>query len=131
MKIIVGNHITQNNICFWAFDDDKTLIPEENMTSVGDPLEFVIGDLGTSNSIIYENITDVPEDFVTCKYFYDGTTWTANEDYNSPEECQELWDAQAAAAKAEMEAQLEAESTAEAERYAARAEEIAAEQSAE
>lgn len=119
MKIIVGNHITQNNICFWAFDDDKTLTPERNMTTVGDPPEFVIGDLGTYNSTIYENITDVPEDWAQCKYLYDGTTWTANEGYVTPEEMKIRMQNRKDEIDAETARQAEEAATAEAESVAA------------
>lgn len=65
MKIIVRN---ENKVCYYVFNDSDKLIVEENRIETPD---FIIGDMGSSNSTIYENVSDVPEDWENDKYIYD------------------------------------------------------------
>ena len=52
----------------------------ENGIIVGDHVEYMIGDMNSSNSTIYENIIDIPEDYCVSKQSMMGT-WYLNEDY--------------------------------------------------
>lgn len=84
MKLIVE---TETTIVKYALSDDKALEVAAKMITVGDPPEFIIGDMGSSNATIYENVTDTPDDEnIRWKYKYDGSTWTANEDWIEPAE---------------------------------------------
>lgn len=65
MKIIVRN---ENKVCYYVFNDSDKLIIKENRIEAPD---FIIGDMGSSNSTIYENVSDVPEDWENDKYIYD------------------------------------------------------------
>ena len=78
MKIIVDN---ETNITRYLFNNDIILEVTENGIIVGDPVEYMIGDMNSSNSTIYENIIDIPEDYCVSKYKYDGSSWYLNEDY--------------------------------------------------
>ena len=65
MKIIVSN---ESKVAYYVFDDSYELIVEETRTTTPN---FIIGDMGSANSTVYENITDVPEDWENDKYIYD------------------------------------------------------------
>ena len=81
MKLIVK---TEDNVVKYALSDDTSLGVEENKITVGDPPQFIIGDMGSSRATIYENVTDTPEDWAGDKYTYDGSAWSANEDWVDP-----------------------------------------------
>lgn len=65
MKIIVQN---ETKVSQYVFNDLDELTVEESRTTTPN---FIIGDMGSANSTIYENITDVPEDWESDKYIYD------------------------------------------------------------
>ena len=83
MKLIVE---TETTIVKYALSDDKALEVAAEMITVGDPPEFIIGDMGSSNATVYENVTDTPDGYFGCKYKYDGSAWTENEDWTEPED---------------------------------------------
>ena len=77
MKTITRN---DTQISIYIFEDDQVLnIGAENII-VGDPAEFIIADCNSSNVTLYESV-EPPEDWAGTKYLFDGTTWTANDDY--------------------------------------------------
>ena len=53
---------------------------------VGDPAQFIIGDLNSSTVTITDNVTNAPSDWVGNKYKFDSGTWSANPDWVEPEE---------------------------------------------
>ena len=59
--------ITDNTdqISRYIFDDNVELVVSEEYIRTPD---FIIGDLNSTNSTLYENITDVPEDWKGGKY---------------------------------------------------------------
>jgi hypothetical protein len=69
--------ITDNTdqISRYIFDDNVELVVSEEYIRTPD---FIIGDLNSTNSTLYENITDVPEDWKGGKYKYSGGTWSLN-----------------------------------------------------
>jgi len=81
--------ITQNgtNLSKYLFADDKPVDIQADRINVGSPdnLDFIVGDLNSGNSTLYENVTDAPSDWSGDKYAYDGTTWTQNPDWVEPE----------------------------------------------
>jgi hypothetical protein len=79
MKVLTKN---DNNICAYIFEDDVEVIIMKNYISAPD---LVISDLNDKNSTLHENVT-LPDDFAVNKYFYDGTEFTINENYVSPEQ---------------------------------------------
>ena len=80
MKLIVE---TETKLVKFALSDDTALEVADTIT-VGDPVEFIIADMGSSNSTIYENVTDTPDDWAGWKYMYDGSEWTLNENWYDP-----------------------------------------------
>jgi hypothetical protein len=71
MKTIVFN---ETNESMYNFEDgvELTVTPDNIITP-----DFYIGHMRESNSKVYENVTP-PADWQPCKYFFDGTEWTAN-----------------------------------------------------
>ena len=80
MKLIVE---TETKLVKFVLSDDTALEVADTIT-VGDPVEFTIADMDSSNSTIYENVTDTPEDWAGWKYMYDGSEWTLNENWYDP-----------------------------------------------
>lgn len=93
MKIIVEN---ETGLVKYALDDDKPVEFTAGQINVGDPesLDFIIADLNSDNSTLYENVTDVPADWIGNKYTYDNseeartgsTVWTQDPDWVDPTE---------------------------------------------
>ena len=83
MKTIVEN---ATNLSKYLFGDDKAVDMQAGQINVGDPdnLDFIIGDLNSGNSTLYENVTDAPEDWFGNKYTYDGTVWTQDPNWVDP-----------------------------------------------
>ena len=83
MKTIVEN---DSNLSKYLFEDDKAVDMQAGQINVGDPanLDFIIGDLNSENSTLYENVADAPADWVGNKYTYDGTTWTQDPNWVDP-----------------------------------------------
>lgn len=71
MKTIVDN---ATNTSRYLFADDKVVTMGEDTISVGDPVEFIIGDLNSGNATLIEGIVE-PADWYGCKYTHDGTSW--------------------------------------------------------
>jgi len=82
MKTIVE---TSTKLCKYLLADDVTITATSDSITVGDPAQFIIADLNSSNTTITENITNAPSDWVGNKYKLDGTTWSANPDWVDPE----------------------------------------------
>lgn len=82
MKTIVE---TSTSLSKYLLEDDVTITATATEITVGDPAQFIIGDLNTGNATIIENVTDAPADWTGNKYTYDGTTWTQNPDWVDPE----------------------------------------------
>jgi hypothetical protein len=82
MKTIIDDQ----NCSKYLFEDDKQINITGTGTEVGDPanLDFIIGDLNSSNSTLIEGVTE-PDDWFGCKYTCatDGT-WTVDADWDDP-----------------------------------------------
>jgi len=81
MKTIVE---TSTKLSKYLLADDVTITATSDSITVGDPAQFIIADLNSSNATITENVTNAPEDWVGNKYKLDGTTWSANSDWVDP-----------------------------------------------
>lgn len=82
MKTITSN---QNNVSLYLFEDSETIVVTQTEITVGNPPRFIIGDLNSTNSTLFENVSN-PEDWQGWKYLYaaaDG--WVLNPDWNPPE----------------------------------------------
>lgn len=82
MKTIVE---TSTGISKYLLADDVTITATATEITVGDPAEFIIGDMNSGNSTITENVTNAPDDWMGCKYTFDGTTWTMVDGWVDPE----------------------------------------------
>lgn len=81
MKTVVRK---DTNVSLYLFPDTTVVLLGESQMQVGaNPIEFFVADCNTSNAVIHENVTD-PSDWKGWKYFYDGTSWTANPDWVDP-----------------------------------------------
>lgn len=83
MKTITRN---DTNVSLYLFDDTETVVMAATETTVGNPPQLIISDCGTSNSTLYEGVTN-PDEWVGWKYLYtteDG--WVLNPDWIPPSE---------------------------------------------
>ena len=81
MKTLVRN---DTNVSLYIFPDSKSVTIEDNRISVGDPLDFHIGDCNSFNATLFTDVTP-PEDWIGCKYLYtqaDG--WKVDPAYREP-----------------------------------------------
>lgn len=81
MKTIVRN---DSNISLYLFDDSKVLQMSAENIIVGNPIEFIIGDMHKSNATVYENV-DAPSDWKGGKYLYASGEWSLNPEWIEPE----------------------------------------------
>lgn len=81
MKTIVE---TSTGLSKYLLADDVTIVSNADNIVVGDPAQFIIGDLSAGTVTITENVTNAPEDWSGNKYTFDGTTWTLNPNWVDP-----------------------------------------------
>ena len=82
MKTIVE---TSTGLSQYLLADDVTIVSNADNIVVGDPAQFIIGDLNAGTVTITENVTNAPADWSGNKYTFDGTTWTLNPNWVDPE----------------------------------------------
>ena len=82
MKTIVE---TSSGLSKYLLADDVTITATANNITVGDPAQFIIGDLNSTTVTVTDNVTNAPEDWSGNKYTFDGTTWTLNPNWVDPE----------------------------------------------
>ena len=83
MKTIVE---TSSKLSKYLLADDVSVTMTADNITVGDPAQFIIGDMSEGTSILHTDVTNSPEDWAGNKYTFDGTTWTQNPDWVDPEE---------------------------------------------
>ena len=83
MKTIVE---TSTKLSKYLLADNVALISTADNITVGDPAQFIIGDLNSTNTTVTENVTNAPSDWTGNKYKFDSGTWSANPDWVEPEE---------------------------------------------
>ena len=81
MKTIVE---TSSGLSKYLLADDVTITATADNIIVGDPAQFIIGDLNSTTVTVTDNVTNAPDDWSGNKYFFDGTTWTLNPDWVDP-----------------------------------------------
>ena len=82
MKTIVE---TSSGLSKYLLADDVTITATADNITVGDPAQFIIGDLNSTTVTVTDNVTNAPEDWSGNKYTFDGTTWTLNPNWVDPE----------------------------------------------
>ena len=83
MKTIVE---TSTGLSKYLLEDAVTITATATEITVGDPAQFIIGDLNSGTVTITDNVTNAPSDWTGNKYTFDGTTWALNPDWVEPEE---------------------------------------------
>lgn len=78
MKTFIEN---ETNISKYIFEDIDII---EILDDCAVAPDFIIGDMNASNATMYTNVTP-PDDWFGCKYIFNGTEWSANPDYVTPE----------------------------------------------
>jgi hypothetical protein len=81
MKTIVE---TSTKLSKYLLADDVAITATADNITVGDPAQFIIGDLNSTTVTITDNVTNAPADWTGNKYKLDGTTWSANPDWVDP-----------------------------------------------
>ena len=81
MKTIVE---TSTKLSKYLLADDVAITATADNITVGDPAQFIIGDLNSTTVTITDNVTNAPDDWTGNKYKLDGTTWSANPDWVDP-----------------------------------------------
>ena len=82
MKTIVE---TSTKLSKYLLADDVAITSNSDNLVVGDPAQFIVGDLNSSTVTITDNVTNAPSDWVGNKYKFDSGTWSANPDWVEPE----------------------------------------------
>lgn len=79
MKTIVRN---DNNVSVHLLPNDTVITQDANQTVVGaDPVLFYISDCNTSNTTVYENVTE-PSEWSGWKYLYtEEGGWVLNQNW--------------------------------------------------
>ena len=81
MKTIVE---TSSGLSKYLLADDVTITATAENITVGDPAQFIIGDLNSTTVTVTDNVSNAPADWTGNKYFFDGTSWTLNPDWVDP-----------------------------------------------
>lgn len=81
MKTIVE---TATSLSKYLLADDVAVTISADHIVVGDPPQFVVGDLNASNSVLQEGVT-APADWTGNKYTFDGTSWELNPNWIEPD----------------------------------------------
>ena len=81
MKTIVE---TSTKLSKYLLADNVALTETTENITVGDPAQFIIGDLNSTNTTVTLNVTNAPSDWTGNKYFFDSGTWSANPDWVDP-----------------------------------------------
>ena len=81
MKTVVE---TSSGLSKYLLADDVTITATADNITVGDPPQFIIGDLNSTTVTVTDGVTNAPADWTGNRYFFDGTSWTANSDWVDP-----------------------------------------------
>ena len=82
MKTIVE---TSTKLSKYLLADDVAITSTSDNITVGDPAQFIIGDLNSGTVTITENVTNAPSNWSGNRYKFDSGTWTENSDWVDPD----------------------------------------------
>ncbi len=71
-----------STVSFYKIEDSGSVVLNPNNILINNE-HFMYG-RGADNVTVHTGVTDTPSDWDWDKYKYDGTTWSANSDYNEP-----------------------------------------------
>jgi len=80
MKTIIDNETKTSK---YLVADDYVIESSESSITMGDPVDFIIGDLNSTNSTIIEGVSE-PDDWFGCKYTYADGTFTLVDGWVDP-----------------------------------------------
>ena len=80
MKTIIDNETKTSK---YLVADDYVIESSETSITMGDPVDFIIGDLNSTNSAIIEGVSE-PDDWFGCKYTYADGTFTLVDGWVDP-----------------------------------------------
>lgn len=75
--------IDLDNCSKYLFADDKAVVVKADCIEIGNPIEFIISDLKSSNATLIEGVTE-PDDWYGCKYNYVNGAWELCPDWVDP-----------------------------------------------
>jgi len=75
--------LCRDNVSYYLFENNKSVVFSDVNIAIGDPLEYYVGDCNNSNSVLHQGVT-APSDWTVGKYMFDGTTWSANPKWVEP-----------------------------------------------
>ena len=75
--------IDLDNCSKYLFADDKAVVVKADCIEIGNPIEFIISDLKSSNATLIEGVTE-PDDWYGCKYNYVNGVWELCPDWVDP-----------------------------------------------
>ncbi len=81
MKTIVER---SSGLSKYLLADDVTITATADNITVGDPAQFIIGDLNSTTVTVTDNVTNAPADWTGNKYTFDGTAWSLNPNWVDP-----------------------------------------------
>ena len=82
MKTIVE---TSTGLSKYLLADDVTIASTADNITVGDPAQFIIGDLNSGTVTITDNVSNAPDNWSGNRYTFDGTNWAANPNWVDPD----------------------------------------------
>lgn len=81
MKVLVRN---EDNISIYLIDDGATVDfvgDQIHITGDAEMGDVVVGDRSSDDTTLYEGVTDAPDDWFGWKYYYDGSAWSLNPNF--------------------------------------------------
>jgi len=82
MKTIVE---TSTGLSKYLLADDVAITSTADNITVGDPAQFIIGDLNSGTVTITDNVSNAPDNWTGNRYTFDGTNWAANPNWVDPD----------------------------------------------
>lgn len=73
MKTIVE---TSTQLSKYLLEDNIYVAMTESNIAVGDPVQFIIGDLNNVTATLHTSVSNAPENWEGNKFTFDGTDWT-------------------------------------------------------
>ena len=73
MKTIVEN---STQLSKYLLEDSISVAMTESNIAVGNPVQFIIGDLNNVTATLHTSVSNAPENWEGNKFTFDGTDWT-------------------------------------------------------
>jgi len=73
MKTIVES---STQLSKYLLEDSISVAMNESNIAVGDPVQFIIGDLNNATATVHTSVSNSPETWEGNKFTFDGTDWT-------------------------------------------------------